>query len=43
MTLIQVWPKMALKDEGSSITVKGTRVVIGLAIMGNTTSASEVV
>ena len=39
----QVRPRMALKDEGLFITLKGTRVVTGPSAIGNTTSPSEVV
>ena len=35
MVWIQVRPKMALKDKGSSIIVKGTRAMIGPAATGN--------
>ena len=34
---------MALKDEGSSITVKGMRAMIDFGATDNTTSPSEVV
>ena len=43
MEWIQVQPRMALKDEGSSITIKGTRAVTGPTITSNTTSPSKVV
>ena len=36
-------PKMALKVEGSSIIVSGTRAVIGLAETDNTISPKELV
>ena len=36
-------PKMALKDEGSSITVSGTRAVTGPAEIGKTISLNELV
>ena len=36
-------PKMALKDKGSSITVKGTRAMIGPVETNNTISPSELV
>ena len=43
MAWIQVRPKMALKDEGSSIIIKGMRAVTNPIATGNTTSLSEVV
>ena len=36
-------PKIALKDEGSSITVSGTRAVTGLVETGSTISPNELV
>ena len=43
IALIQVLPKMALKDEGSSIIAKGTKAVTSLAETGNTISPNELV
>ena len=43
MSWIQVRPRMALKEEGSSIIVNGTSTVTGFAVTGNTTSLSEVI
>ena len=36
-----MWPKMELKDEGSYISVKGTRAVTGHVTTSNTTSPSD--
>ena len=36
-------PKMALKDEGSSITMSRTRAMTGPTETGNTVSTSELV
>ena len=36
-------PKMALNDDGSSITVSGTKAVTGLVEIGNTIFPSECV
>ena len=43
MAWIQVRPKMALKEEGLSITMKGTSTVTCPIETGNMTSPSEVV
>ena len=43
MAWIQVQLRMTLKDEGSSITVKGTRVMTNPIVTGNTTFPSEAV
>ena len=43
MAWIQVRLRMTLKDEGSSITVKGTRVMTNPIVTGNTTFPSEAV
>ena len=43
MVWIQVRPKMTLKEEGSSIVVKGTKAITSLGNIGNMILLSEVV
>ena len=43
MVWIQVQPNIALKEEGSSITVNGTSIVTRSTMTGNMTSLSKLV